>query len=94
MDLRDVLQSMDVAGFSLEQKMVLLLSASYMLASNMAAVTADDHGAKVMRGAMELYFCIFRAAFPEGPMQAQIAVQEFSKKLGVVPEEMWKERPN
>jgi hypothetical protein len=82
-------ESLDVEG-----KMVLLLSVSYYLAERMASVEANPEGVQMMREALGQFYSVYRSVFPEGPLAAQAAIQQFAKKLGVVPEDMWKERPN
>ncbi|HTF64906.1 MAG TPA: hypothetical protein VK638_19690 [Edaphobacter sp.] len=79
---------------TLEQKMVLVISVAFNLAAKMATIRGDEEGAATMREALGTFFQVFAVAFPEGPFEAQEAVQEFSKKIGVIPEEMWKVRPN
>ena len=80
---------------TLNHKMVLVLSASFYLAGQMASIDSTAQGARdVMQEALGVFYNSYMAMFPNGPLEAQAAIQEFSRQIGVMPEDAWKERPN
>jgi hypothetical protein len=80
---------------TLNHKMVLVLSASFYLAGQMAALDSTAEGAtEVMRDALGVFYNSYMAMFPDGPLEAQAAIQEFSRQIGIMPGDAWKEAVN
>jgi len=91
MDIKDDLEkmkNMPLGALTLNHKMVLVLSASFYLASRMAGLDSTAQGARdVMQEALGVFYNSYMAMFPDGPLEAQAAIREFAESLGVVPKE-------